>query len=254
MKILSVANEKGGVGKTVLALNQAWELSRNNHFVLVIDLDQQIDLTKILYRKNESPSYDIFDVLTGQCHVSEACIEVKENLYIIPGSKNMKFFKEKDSEFFLKEILMDDSLSDVDVIIIDTPPSTSEISLLGYVAASDILIVTDSETFSTQNIGNFIDDIAEIKTTMNPNLTVLGVVANKIDMRRSLTKRSLAELRQVFGELLLESYVSYNIAIPTSLRNGQAVRELGWSGPALSQLKRVSEEIQERLGLKNGNG
>lgn len=253
MKILSVANEKGGVGKTVLAANLAWELSRNGYCVLAVDLDQQCDLTKILYRGDDIPERDIFKLLNGQCEVNETCFEVKDNLYIIPGSKDMKFFKRK-KQSLLNDILLNDYLAEVDIVIIDNPPSTSMITLLGYVAATDVLIVTESETFSTQNIGNFMEDLTVIKETMNPSLTVLGIVANKIDLRRNLTKKALRELRQVFGDVLFDTYVSNNISVPTSLSLGQTIRELKWSNPALSQLKKISKEVEERMELTHGNG
>lgn len=252
MKILSVSNEKGGVGKTVLAVNLAWELSRMGHCVLVVDVDQQCDLTKILYRGNDIPQNDIFKLLNGQCKVSEACFQVKDNLFIIPGSKNMKNLKKK-RQALLKDILMNDFLENVDIVIIDNPPSTSMVTLLVYVAATDILIVTESETFSTHNISNYMEDLTDIKD-LNPNLTVLGIVANKIDLRRNLTKKALREMKQVFGDSLLKTYVSNNIAVPTSLKHGQAVRELGWSNPAMGQLQRVSEEIEERLAMGHGDG
>jgi len=248
MKILSVANEKGGVGKTVLAANLAWELSRKDYCVLVVDLDQQCDLTKLLYREANPPQHDIVDLLKGQCKVLEACSKVKDNLHIIPGSKNLKFYKRK-GETRLRNLLKDEYLKEVDIIIIDNPPSTNEITLLGYVAATDVLIVTESESFSTENIGTFMEDLMGIKETMNPNLSVVGIVANKIDQRRTLTKQALNELRRVFGKDLLQTYISNNTAVPNSIQQRKTLRELGWSNPALSQIMRVSAEIEGRLGL-----
>lgn len=77
MKILSVANEKGGVGKTVLAANLAWELSRKGYCVITVDLDQQCDLTKLFYREAHPPKRDIFDLLNGQCNVNDVCSKLK---------------------------------------------------------------------------------------------------------------------------------------------------------------------------------
>lgn len=254
MKVLSVANEKGGVGKTVLAANLAWEFSRKGYLVLVVDLDQQRDLTKILFREEEIPRPDIFDLLNHQCSLDEACFEVKENLYIIPGSKNIKHYEFKKSETFLQEILAHKDLMQVDVCIIDNPPSTNEITLLGYVAATDVLVVTDPEMFRVENMGDFMEDLERVKQNFNPELRVIGVVANRVDKRRNLTKKVLSDLKWTLGETLLNTYVSNDVAIPTSIWQRKTVRELGWYTPAIKQLNKLADELEERMGMANGDG
>ena len=254
MKVLSISNEKGGVGKTVFAANLAWELARKGYLVVTIDLDQQTDLTKLFYREERLVPLDIYDVLVGECTVSEACYMVTDNLYLIPGSRNIKHFDLKHSETLLKEALQANDLDIVDIVIIDHPPSTSEATLLGHVASSYVLVVTDTEEFSVDNIGNFLDDLTRIKETMNPDLKVLGVVANRVDLHRNLTKLVLKELQQTFGNNFFKTYVSNNTAIPSSVRHKKAVRELRLSTPVLAQLKKVADEVEERMGLKHGDG
>lgn len=254
MKGLSISNEKGGVGKTVIAANLAWELSRKGYLVVTIDLDQQADLTRLFLREEKETYFDIIDVLKGNCTVEEACARVKDNLYLIPGTPDIKHFDLKNSETLLREALKAEELDNVDLVIIDHPPSTSEASLLGHVAATDVLIVTDTEEFSVQNIGSFVDELARIQKTMNSELKVLGVVANRVDKRRGLTKASLKELERTFGNGLLKTRVSNNTAVPTAIHQGKVVRELGWSSPVLKQLKSVADEVEERMGLSHGNG
>ncbi|HEY8910781.1 MAG TPA: ParA family protein [Desulfosporosinus sp.] len=254
MKVLSVANEKGGTGKTVLAANLAWEFSRKGYLVLIVDLDQQRDLTKILFRGEEIPRPDIFDLLNHQCRPEEACVEVKENLHLIPGSGNIKHYDFKRSETLLKEILAHEDLKQVDLVIIDNPPSTSEITLLGYVAATDVLIVTDPEMFGVENMGEFLDDLASVKQNLNRELRVIGVVANRVDMRRNLTKKVMSDLKWTLGETFLNTFVSNNVAIPTSIWQRKTVRELGWSNPAVKQLKDLANELEERMWGTDGVG
>ena len=254
MRILSISNEKGGVGKTIFAANLAWELSRMGYLVVTIDLDQQIDLTKLLYREEMTGSPDINDVLQGKSSINDACVMVNENLYHIPGSRDIKYFDFKNSEMLLKQALQAEDLDIVDIVIIDYPPSSNEATLLGYVATTDVLIITDTEEFSVDNIGNILDDLAIIKETMNPDLKVLGVVVNRVDKRRKLTQISLKELRLILGDKLFRTQISNNTAIPNSVRAKKTVRELGWCTPVLSQFKKIAKEVEERMVLKHGDG
>lgn len=217
MKVLSISNEKGGVGKTVFAANLAWELAIKGYLVVTIDLDQQTDLTKLFYRSEQPTNLTIYEVLKGECTINDACYMVTDNLYIVLGSRNIKHFDLKKSETLLKEALQADDLNIVNIAIIDHPPSTSEATLLGHVAATDVLVVTDTEGFRMDNIGNLLDDLTRIKETMNPDLKVLGVVANRVDMRRNLTKLALRELQQTFGDNFFKTCIPNNTAIPTSV-------------------------------------
>lgn len=254
MKVLSISNEKGGVGKTVISANLAWELARKGYLVITIDLDQQADLTKLFLREAPEGYLDIQDVLQGICTIEEVCAHVTDNLYLIPGSPDIKHFDLKNSETLLRRALKAEGLEEVDLVIIDHPPSTSEASLLGHVAATDVLIVTDTEEFSVQNISSFVEELDHIQKTMNPALKVLGVVANRVDMRRGLTRAILKELEATFGMGFFQTRVSNNTAVPTSIHQRKAVRELIWSSPVLKQLKSIADEVEERMDLNHGDG
>jgi len=246
MKILSVANSKGGVGKTSVAVNLAWELARKGRLVLLIDLDPQCDLSKIYYRGTEPAENNLATLLQGQCSVDEACYNVKDNLYLIPGSSDMKHFHWKASENLLANILQSEALREVNVVIIDNPPGVGELTLLGYTAATDVLVVTDPEAFGLANIGDFLSDLEGIKATMNPNLNVLGILVNRVDLRRKLTKYVLQNLRSAWGSSMFTTTLSNNTVIPAALMKGKAVREMRWCGKIAPQFERFAEEIINR--------
>ena len=246
MKILSIANSKGGVGKTSVSVNIAWELARKGHLVLLIDLDPQCDLSKIYYRGTEPAENNLATLLQGQCSVEEACYNVTDNLYLIPGSSNMKHFHWKASENLLSEILKSEDLREVNVVILDNPPATSELTLLGYTAATDVLVVTDPEAFGLANIGDFLSDLEGIKATMNPKLNVLGILVNRVDLRRKLTKQVLKTLRNAWETSMFTTTLSNDVVIPTALMKGKAVRELRWSSKITPQIEQLAEEIINR--------
>lgn len=169
MRIISISNAKGGVGKTTLTVNLAYELQRLGYVVLLIDLDDQCDLTKI-YRPSGNNTPDILCVLNGQNHIADAYVEAVPNLYLIPGSRNLAHFKFTQNEQYLRQLLMDDVFKEVDFILIDHPPTLNDATLAGYIASDEVLIVTDPEAFSVQNLDQLLDNLQGIKARMNPNL------------------------------------------------------------------------------------
>jgi len=165
MKIISIANRKGGVGKTVISGNIAYELSKMEYVVLMMDLDSQCDLSKI-YRPDGYEGNDIFHLFRQQCRLDDACVEVGDNLYLIPGSRNIVHFDFRGSEgIILLHYLKQECLKDVDFVIIDHPPALSESALAGFVASDEVVIVSE---FSVANLGQLLDDLAHIQEVMNP--------------------------------------------------------------------------------------
>jgi len=198
MKIISIANRKGGVGKTVISGNIAYELSRMGYLVLMVDIDSQCDLSKI-YRPDGYGGNDIFHLLRQQCRVDDACVEVSDNLYLIPGSRDIVHFDFSGTEGILLHYLKQEYLKYVDFVIIDHPPALSESALAGFVASDEVVIVSDAEEFSVANLGQLLDDLAHIKEAMKCNLHILGILVNKIDRRRKLTTVMVNELYKSFG-------------------------------------------------------
>jgi len=254
MKIISIANRKGGVGKTSITANLAYELKKRGLLVLLIDIDQQCDLTKVfLPEESKGSTNNIYTLLCGQSSIDEACVEIEENLYMIPGSRdivNFNFLKKANS---LSKCLHDKRIADeVDIVLIDHPPSMSESALMGFVASDEVLIVTDTEHFSILNLGALIDDLVKIQHMNKNKFHILGIVANKVDMRRNLTKIMLAELHKGYGESVFKSWVSNDTAIPTANKAGLPVKKLHWQSRIVNQMKMIADEILERMGLAHG--
>lgn len=250
MKVLSIANSKGGVGKTSVSVNLAWELACEGYLVLLIDLDPQCDLSKVYYRGIQPAEKNLSVLLQGQCRVEEACYNVRDNLYLIPGSSQLKHFHWKASENLLAQILQSEELKEVSIVILDNPPATSELTLMGYTAATDVIVVTDPEAFGLANINDFLSDLEAIKATMNPNLNVLGILVNRVDLRRKLTKRVLRDLRVAWGTSMFTTELSNDNAIPTALMQEKAVREMrtGRSNKITLQIEHLVREIETRWG------
>ena len=253
MVVIVVANRKGGVGKTTVSANLAYELSKMGFLTVMVDLDGQCDLSKV-YSLDSIQSYNILDVLTDQCELDDAVIEIETNLYAVPGSREITHYKGNDAGEKLSQKLSNESLELVEFVIIDTPPNLNEATLEGLIAANEVLIVTDAETFGIDNISNFLDDLQSIKQAMNRKLHVIGVVANRVDFRRNLTKTKIMELRKALGRNMFNTLITNNTAIPTSISRKTPIRGLGRASDSLKQFRELTNEILERLGIQNGNG
>ena len=247
MKIISVANRKGGVGKTVVSANLAHELARRGYVTLLLDLDPQCDLTKYCLQE-QTDSGNVFQLLRRQCSIESCCVEVRNNLYLIPGSREINNLDARGSQSVLRRRLEEGNyLSEVDFVIVDHPPALSFPSLTGFTASDEVLIVSDAETFGVDNLGELLADLAQIQRSKNPNLHVMGMVVNKVDGRRSLVKAKLKELKRDFSEHIFSAKLSYNTAIPIAISQRVFLRELSWYSQPLRQLSQVTDEFLKRM-------
>ena len=247
MKIISVANRKGGVGKTVISANLGHELARRGFVTLLIDLDPQCDLTKYCLPESVDCG-DVFKLLRKKSSIESCCVEIGDNLFLIPGSKDLNRFTFQGSKTVLKRLLSaGDHLSDVDFVILDHPPALSNPSIAGFAASDKVLVVSDVESFGVDNLSDLLGDLGQIQHSTNPDLCVLGIIINKLDNRRILAKNSVKELRENFRDAVFSNYVSYNTAFPWAIHRKVSLRDLSWYSTPLRQLSQVTDEFLQRM-------
>src|SRR6056297_1656635 len=217
VKVISIINRKGGVGKTTTTINLANEIARLGIKVLLIDLDSQIDLTKFFIKNNYLGILDtIQDVLENTCKASDAIVEVegKENLYIIPGSKDIdQTFRFRYSQKALNDKLKIEELADIDIVLIDCPSTLNEAVETGLYASDYAVLVTETESLSIENLKKTIAAIEEVNKKSPKELKVAGILVNKVDMRRNITKDNLDLLGNLYNKELLESTISVDSSI-----------------------------------------
>ena len=250
MKTISIANRKGGVGKTSMAVNLSYELKFLGFKVVMMDLDCQCDLTKVYQPDAAGPN--ILDVLQKKCRIADALIEVEENLYLIPGSRYISQYNFTGSEQALLRFTKYFDKKGFDFVILDHPPSLHDVALAGYVASDEVLLVCQAESFSVQDMDQLLEDLNVIKETFNhPELHVLGIAMNRIDNRRKLTNTILNKCRSVFRKNILQNTISNDTAIPNSLHKNLPVRNLHWRSRTVSQFNNMATELLERMGINN---
>ncbi|HHD15498.1 MAG TPA: ParA family protein [Euryarchaeota archaeon] len=220
-RIITIVNQKGGVGKTTTAINLSASLSFLGKRSLLIDTDTQGNTTSGLgFDKNEM-EFTIYEVLTGQCGIRDSIIHTDlENLDIIGSNINLagasvELVNVPEREKILKNALKEVN-DEYDFILIDSPPSLGLITLNNLTAAESVLIPLQCEYFALEGMSELLDTIFLVQKNLNPDLTIEGILMTMYDRRTNLSKQVVAEVQNYFGEKV------YRTIIPRNVKLGEA--------------------------------
>ena len=219
--VISVALQKGGVGKTVTSLNLASELGLRKKKVLLVDLDAQANSTYSSGYSTNELEYSLYNVLTKDteyhCGIEQAILKCKY-YDLIPADNAVNDLTLELKDFDALKSVLEPIKANYDFIILDCPPAISMVTANAFVASQKIIIPSECKAYSFLGMLDLKKSIDEVKATMNPNLEVLGILLVKYDKRTTLTKQ-MQEMIADFSEQL--NTTLYNATI----RNGIAVEE-----------------------------
>ncbi len=222
-KIFSVSNHKGGVGKTTSTINIGAAIALKNYKVLLVDLDPQANLTQSLGIKNVEIT--IYENLRGEKTVHP--IEVKKNLYVLPSSLDLsaaeiELSSEPGREYILKDIL-NTQKEKFDYILIDCPPSLGLLTINALTASDFVIIPLQAEYLPLRGLAKLNDVINKIKSRLNPNLEIGCVFLTQYDPRKVLNRDVAESVKDFFGEKLLKTKISSNIALAEAPSQGKDI-------------------------------
>ena len=224
MRIISVINQKGGVGKTTTVINLATALAELGKKILVIDLDPQGNATTGLGVSNNNNEKNIYKIIIGQSNpkncIQSSCVE---NLDLISSNVNLSGLEvetanDPNRAFLLKEILNknENLFSKYENIFIDCPPSLSLLTVMSLVVADELLVPLQTEFFALEGISQLVKTIERIKINLNPNLNIRGILLTMFDKRNKLSTQVDDEARKYFKDKV------YNTVIPRNVRLSEA--------------------------------
>lgn len=218
--ILTIANQKGGVGKTTTAINLAASLALQNRKTLLIDMDPQSNST-LSFVDPTSFGLSLYDAMVDGYSFQECVVPTNVlNLSLLPSRISLaklegKLLGELDSHFRFKDKLSS-VLGDFEYIVIDTPPTLGLITVSALVAATHVLIPIQSSYFALEGTDDLLDTIKKVKARPNPNLQLLGVLITLTDRRTTLSHDTMEQIRHVFGDKVFETVITKSVRLEES--------------------------------------
>jgi chromosome partitioning protein len=245
--IITVVNQKGGVGKTTSTINVAAYLAANNKKVLIIDLDPQGNATSGLGSLKGSST--IYDVLIGGSKIDNVIAESNiKNLDMISADSSLSAFETESVGLSEREYILKNQLENLsyDYILIDCPPSLGVLTINALTAADQVLIPVQAEYYAMEGLSQLLHTIQAVQERTNSELTILGLFLTMYDKRTSLSQQVKKEIENYFGELVFKTQIPRNIRLAEAPSHGKTIFEYdSWSKGA-KMYKSLGKEILGR--------
>jgi len=262
-RVLSIANQKGGVGKTTTAINLGTALAAIGEHVLIVDLDPQGNASTGLGIDRKSRHTSTYDVLTGAASMRKAVLPTAvPQLYIAPSTLDLsglelEIGRERDRAFRLRNALTALNASertfDIGYVLVDCPPSLNLLTINAMAAADSILVPLQCEFFALEGLSQLLKTVEQVRTTLNPTLSIHGVVLTMYDARNNLSNQVVADVREHMGAQVYDTVIPRNVRISEAPSYGKPVLvyDLKCSGSE-AYLRLATEIIQREKELCAG--
>ena len=253
-RIIAIANQKGGVGKTTTAINLAAALAELGHGVLIVDLDPQGNASTGLGSMPDTRRKTTYDLLLEGIPLETVAVETSfEGLFLCPGttdlaSADIELVSHERRSFLLRNALRrrTELTEQLDYILIDCPPSLNLLTVNAMVAADSVLVPLQSEFFALEGLSQLMLTLREVRQGANPSLRIEGVVLTMFDGRNNLSLQVEEDAREALGELVFDTRVPRNVRISEAPSHAMPVLEYDSASKGSAAYRALASEILAR--------
>ena len=252
MKVISITNQKGGVGKTTSAINIAYFIAKRGFRTLLVDFDPQGNATSGLGIDKNNLDFTMADVVSGEKQLGEIIIETEfSKLKIAPSTPilanaEVELASAKGRFTRLKDALKSVE-ADFDYVILDSPPSLSLLTVNGFIASDYLILPVQAEFYAMEGLGQLLESMKLVKKGMNPNLELLGVLPTMVDSRTTLGGQVLEEIKKFFPDKIFSDVIPRNIRLAEAPSHGVPIGVYDRFSKGARAYKAVSKEIIQRI-------
>lgn len=247
-KIISVVNQKGGVGKTTTSVNLGAYLAHFGKKTLLVDVDPQANATSGLGINHRQVERGVYDVLTGNCSILDSIIKTKqENYYIIPATVSLSGASVElvglDNREFRLSSALEEIRNNFDYIIIDGPPSLGLLTVNSLTSSDEVLIPIQSEYYALEGLGQLLETISLIQNNLKPSLGIMGVIITMFDKRNRLSSLVKDELYKYFPNKVFKSIISRSVRLAEAPSYGLSILQYDPKSIGARAYEELAKEI-----------
>ena len=252
-RIVAVANQKGGVGKTTTAINLATALAAAGHRVLVIDLDAQGNASTGLGIERKARALTSYELILGETELESAVVTTDiPGLFVIPASQDLagadlEFTARERREFLLSRAIRS-RVGDYDEVLVDCPPSLNLLTINALVAADSVLVPLQCEFYALEGLSQLMRTIERVQRALNPRLELQGVVLTMYDQRNNLCDLVAADVRGHLGAKVFDTMIPRNVRIAEAPSHGKPVLIYDHGCAGSQAYIRLAAEVLRRTG------
>jgi chromosome partitioning protein len=247
-RIVCVANQKGGVGKTTTAVNLSAAFAANGYRTLLVDIDPQGNATSGSGLREHQISFSVYDALLGERTVEDIVLpSAVEGLFVAPAARDLvgadiELVNAPDREYRLRQLLTPLRRT-YGFIVIDCPPSLSLLTINGLVAAASVLIPLQCEYYALEGLAALLDTIGRVREHFNPELQIEGIVLTMFDTRNTLSHQVAREIRQHFTHQVFDTVIPRNVRLSESPSHGLPILAYDGRSRGAAMYRELASEL-----------